>query len=89
MVGRTISHYRVLRHVGAGGMGVVYAAEDLVLGRRVALKFLSDARSRAPQARSVSYLLRKRVPNFSVDPAMAAGGWKPDRSINCGVSSTG
>jgi serine/threonine protein kinase len=61
MTGQQVSHYRIAGRLGGGAMGVVYAAEDLRLGRRVAIKFLSEEACCEPEA--VQRFLREAGPS--------------------------
>jgi serine/threonine-protein kinase len=83
MVGQTIGHYRVLRQIGVGGMGEVYAAEDLTLNREVALKLLpakmaDDAERRERFEREAKVIAALDHPNIvtihSIERAVGADG---------------
>src|SRR5436190_18938539 len=71
MIGETISHYRIVEKLGEGGMGVVYIAEDTLLGRRVAIKTLTAARGPADQHFRTRFLREARAVSTLTHPHIA------------------
>lgn len=71
MIGKTISHYRVIEKLGEGGMGVVYVAEDTLLGRRVAVKTLTTSRSPGEQHFRSRFLREARAVSKLSHPHIA------------------
>ena len=71
MIGRTISHYRIVEKLGEGGMGVVYVAEDTLLGRRVAIKTLTAARGLGEQHFRSRFLREARAVSKLSHPHIA------------------
>src|SRR5688572_22945163 len=71
MIGKTVSHYRIIERLGEGGMGIVYLAEDTVLGRQVAIKTLTEASGTGNQQFRTRFLREARAVSALSHPHIA------------------
>ena len=81
-IGQTLSHFKILEKIGAGGMGTVFLAEDLTLDRKVALKFLPDAFTSDPERMARFEREAKLLASLNHPNIAAIHGLEEDKGIH-------